>query len=77
MGHEINFDFNTVIAVVQEKFLSNSKNKKKINMLTRALLQAGCTSDITEEDDDLLLVDSSIKLASRGNPVILVGQDIC
>ena len=61
----------------QEKFLQNENNKLRfIVLLKETLIQDNVTVKQAVEDADVLIVTSAISLATEGNAVEIIGEDI-
>ena len=71
----IDFNEDMVLDIKKERFLINKKNKQKfLNLLKRKLLEQGYDVNSAEEDTDLLIVLTAVKLAENSSTV-LIGDD--
>lgn len=75
-GREIIFDKSMNINMLQNKFLSNDRNKKRlIQFLSAELVEAGYFVKQSEEDADVLIIKTAIELTKENNITIIVGED--
>jgi len=65
------------VLTTQEKLLSNTDNKiSLITMLTEKFLTSGIIVHRTEDDADLLIVNTAIRNTDDNIQVVVIGEDI-
>ena len=74
-GPEVTFTDDMKLTMKKDTFLGNRNNKQSfINMLSRYLQLSGCLTHHSQEDADLLIVQTAVSSADTRNTV-LIGED--
>ncbi|GBM32580.1 hypothetical protein AVEN_195543-1 [Araneus ventricosus] len=72
------FDESMSPTMLQDNFLSNDKNKRRlINMLCVKFQKEGIFVKQVEEDSDYLIIKSALEIEKRSQCAVVVCEDIC